>query len=306
MVSGVQHRDPGPEPAVVGAPAQLRLGGRQLEAVVDAGGLERVVAHHGADPVAGLGEHGHDVGEVVLALGVVGGDPAQGRRQQRSAEAVDRRVDLGHLELVGRGVALLDDAAHPTVLVAHHPAVARGVVEHGRQHRARRARGPVLVDQRADGGRPQQRRVARQHEHVDAVVVIVVVEGVAEGGEGDRHGVAGAALDRLLDELQRQVAGRVGELLGDPVGPVADDHDGPVDREVAEAVEDVEHHGLAAQDVQRLGAGRAHAGALAGGEHDGAQGGSGRSRSGRRARTSNIRLQRPAFCQLNYPRWRHR
>ena len=44
------------------------------------------------------------------------------------------------------------------------------------------------------------------------------------------------------------------------------------DLALVERVEDVEHHGPAAQQVERLGPGGPHAGALAGGEHDGGEG----------------------------------
>ena len=62
--------------------------------------------------------------------------------------------------------------------------------------------GAVLVDQRGDGGGPQQRRVAGEHEDVAVVGVELVV---GEGGEADADGVAGAPLDVLLDEVEEQV-----------------------------------------------------------------------------------------------------
>ena len=81
-----------------------------------------------------------------------------------------------------------------------------------------------------------------------------------------RDGVAGAPLHALLDEVEQQVGRLVLELLGDPLGAVAhDDHD-PATAQLGERVEDVEQHRPAAQQVERLGPGGAHAGALAGGE----------------------------------------
>ena len=62
------------------------------------------------------------VGEVVLALRVLGAQPPQRGREQVAAEAVDRRVDLVDLELLGVGVGVLDDAGDPIVLVADDPA----------------------------------------------------------------------------------------------------------------------------------------------------------------------------------------
>ena len=61
----------------------------------------------------------------------------------------------------------------------------------------------VLGHERGDGAGPQQRRVAREHEHVVLVEVVVV-----EGGEADADGVAGAALHALLDELEPEPRAR--------------------------------------------------------------------------------------------------
>ena len=68
-----------------------------------------------ADAVAHAAEHADDVGEVELALGVVGRQVAQRRAEQVAPEGVDARADLVLVELVGAGVALLDDAQHPPV-----------------------------------------------------------------------------------------------------------------------------------------------------------------------------------------------
>ena len=235
-------------------------------------------------------------------------------------------VDLVDLELVGRGVGLLDDAGDPVVVAdPDDAAVAGGVVDAGGEDRAGGAGVAVLGHEGGHGLGAQQRRVAREHEHVAVVLVVVVV---GEAGEPDRDGVAGALLAVLLDELEAQAGAVLGELLGDPLGAVADHHDGPLELGRRQGVEHVEHHRPAAQQVQRLGSGGPHPGPLAGGEHHGGQAPVGhrapvypRERRGRtarrtsarigagafallggRARTSNSRLQRPVFCQLNYPR----
>ena len=139
----------------------------------------------------------------------------------------------------------------------------------GGEHGARRVGAGGALDQRGDGGGPQQRRVAGQHEHVGVGVVELVV---GKAVSADADGVAGAALDVLLDELERHLGRGVQELLGDPLGAVADDDDRAPDLAVRERVEHVEHHGPPAQQVQRLGPGRPHPGALAGGEDDGGEG----------------------------------
>ena len=48
-----------------------------------------------------------------------------------------------------------------------------------------------------------------------------------------------------------------------------DHHDDPVDRQLGQGVEDVQDHGATAQPVQGLGTGRAHPGAVPGGQHHG-------------------------------------
>jgi hypothetical protein len=98
--------------SLVRAP-QFGLGHRELQSVVDARRLDCGRSDDAVDGVAGLGEHRDHVGQVVLALCVVGAEPTQGRREQRAFQAVDRGVDLVDLQLLGRRVSLFDDARDP-------------------------------------------------------------------------------------------------------------------------------------------------------------------------------------------------
>ena len=84
----VEHRDAVQQPVPVGAAAQLALGERQLPAVVDAAGSRpRAPARMPMRwPIAG--QHLDHVGEVVLALGVVGAEVAQ--RRARAGRAGTR------------------------------------------------------------------------------------------------------------------------------------------------------------------------------------------------------------------------
>jgi hypothetical protein len=75
----------------------------------------------------------------------------------------------------------------------------------------------------------------------------------------------------LLDELQPQPRAVLGELLGDALGAVADDDDGAVELRGGQGVEDVQHHGPPAEQVEGLGPRGPHARSLAGGQHDGGQ-----------------------------------
>ena len=68
----VEHRHAEAEPAVVRSPAQHRLGSGELAAIVDALRLVVLVRHDGDDRVAGVVQHLDHVGQVVLALVVLG------------------------------------------------------------------------------------------------------------------------------------------------------------------------------------------------------------------------------------------
>ncbi len=212
-------------------------------------------------------EHLDHVGQVVLTLGVLRVQPAQGGGQNAAAEAVDRGVDLVDLALLVGGVSLLYHLADPAVLAPHHPAVAGGVLHAGCQQGAGRFGLTMSAHQGGDGLGPQQRRVARQDEHVAVVIEIVV----GESGEPDADRVAGSPLHALLDELEHEVWGLFLQLLGDPLRTVAHHDDRPARLALTQGIEHVQQHGPATQQVERLGSHRPHTGALSGGEHDGRQ-----------------------------------
>ncbi len=83
-----------------------------------------------SDDAAAVGdEHGGDVGEVELAVGVVGGEQIELGEERFGFEAVDAGVDLGGVELVGLEGLLLDDADDFGLVgrAAQDAAVAGGV-----------------------------------------------------------------------------------------------------------------------------------------------------------------------------------
>ena len=144
-------------------------------------------------------------------------------------------------------------------------AVARRVVDVGGEEGRGGVGEAVLGREHGEGLRAQERRVA---EHDDDVVL--AVEHVAERGEADRDRVARAALDGLLDELDRHVGDELLlDGLGDVLGAVSDDDHDPVERQRREHVEGVQHHRPPAQRVQHLGRVGAHALALTRRGHDG-------------------------------------
>ena len=97
-----------------------------------------VVGDVADDAPAVLAQDRQHVGQVQLALGVVGPQPRQRAAQGGGVEGVEAGVDLGDREDVGRRVGSLDDVVDAAVGVAHDAAV--GV-------RRRHVRG----EQRGDG-----------------------------------------------------------------------------------------------------------------------------------------------------------
>ena len=218
----------------------------------------------------GLCQHLDHIGQVELALGVVGLHPPERGRQQVPSEHEDPGVDLVDEELVGCCVGLLDDAGHPVVLADPQDAsVAGGILHPCRQDRAGRAALSMAVHQRPDRLLAQQRRVSGEDEHVVLLAVVQVV--VGQSCQADRHCVAGAPLHPLLDEPEPQPGTVLRELLGDPLRSVPHHHDRAFELFGRQRVEHVEDHGPAAEQVQRLWSGRAHPAALPGSEDHGGQ-----------------------------------
>ena len=81
----------------------------QLDAVVRARALPVVGELEGTRGTPGGGSGREDIGQVDLALIVVGTQGSQGGAQEVRVEGIDARVDLVDRGLLGGGIALLDD-----------------------------------------------------------------------------------------------------------------------------------------------------------------------------------------------------
>ena len=120
-------------------------------------------------------------------------------------------------------------------------------------------------DELVEGVVGEQRCIAGKDDD-DRVVVVVVA---AERGHTDRGGVAGAVLLGLLDECDVRPVGRLlADAAADDVAAVADDDDGAGGVQLLERLDHVQHHGSAADAVQRFGPVGPHARAGTGGEDD--------------------------------------
>ena len=242
---------------LLGEPPHLR----ELDARVDAERQRRVGDHVRADRLALGAQQRQHVGQVELALRVVGAQLLQRLEQVAARERVDAGVDLADRLLLGRRVAGRLGLHHPldaALRVAHDAPVAARVLELHRRHRGRRAALLVGARERGDRLGGDQRHVAVEHEHGGVGVDLVRrrADGVA--------GAVGLLLDRHLDVL--------GQRLGERALRPVDDHD-PAGARLAGRGDRPLDHRAPAQRMQHLRHRRAHPGPLARGEDQ--DGGSG-------------------------------
>jgi hypothetical protein len=246
--------------------ALLREGGHlgQVDAVVDAERQGRVGERMGVHGPAGREQDRDHVGEVHLALGVVGPEPAERLAQRGRVEGVEAGVDLAQGELLDRRVARhlrLDDPRHAAVAGPDDASVSRRVVQLHRGERRARPRLGVERQERGDRLGGDERHVAVDDEH-RAVVALVQERG------GGRHRVARPTRLGLHGDLdvRREV------LLEPPLRVVHHDH-APGAR-VAGRRERPQQHRPPADRVQDLRLRGPHPGSLARGEeHDRGDGG---------------------------------
>ena len=140
----------------------VRLGAElgQLNAVVRARALPVIGELEGAGGASGGGRGGEDVGQVDLALIIVGAQRGQGGAQEVRVEGVDARVDFVDRGLLGGGVALLDDRGDRARGVADDATVAGGILDARGQDGDRVARALVGGDQLGQGVGRQEGNVA--------------------------------------------------------------------------------------------------------------------------------------------------
>ena len=241
-------------------------GGVEVHHLGDGVGTEDLVdavGFDGYDAFAVGYEHGGYVGEVELAVGVVGVECVEFGEELGGFEAVDAGVDLGRGELAGGEGFLLDDGCDLGAggSGAEDSAVAGGVGGDGGEDGHGGTLGEVEVADGGDGFGADEGDVAGEDEKMPGKRIA----GDGEVGLDHLEGVAGAALDFLEDEAD------AGLLDGgaDAVGFVADDAVDVVGRnDGLGGGDDVEEEGAAADLVEDFGAFAFEPRALACG-HDG-------------------------------------
>jgi hypothetical protein len=150
-----------------------------------------------------------DVGQVVLALGVVILQRPHPARQRLRGRGHDAGVDLSDGALLGVGVLVLDDAAHGFA-VAQDAAVAGGVGQIDGQQ-CQPLAGADL------GQRPGRRAADQRHVAIEDQRCAGLV---TEQRQRLQHGVSGAQLRHLAHRLHA-----FGQAGFDGLGAVAgDDH----------------------------------------------------------------------------------
>ena len=200
----------------------------------------------------------HHVGEVLLALGVVGGHSLDRVGEQVTVERVHPGVDLVDRALLRRRVHFLDDLADRPPVIKNDPAVS-GRVRHPRGERGHRVLVRLVhADQVRQRLAAQQRRIAVGHHHDAADLAHRFQRGA------DR--VARPLLPGLDDHARiRRVLGDVRDHL---VPALARHHDEAVRVQVADDREHVPQHAATAHGVQHLRGTGLHPPALARGEDD--------------------------------------
>ena len=213
-------------------------------------------------------EHGHGVGEIELALVVVGGEARQHLRQAGPMEAVDAGVGEDLAALARGAVALFHDGRHPPLRIGEHPPVTGGIAQAGGEHGDARAASPVTLQQGREGFGAQQGHIAVEHQQIPLKAL--------QGAQQLLHRMARAVLRLLWHEFQIVVGG---EGRTHPLGLVPHDQDPPLGLQGLTTLEHPLHQGGARQGHEHLGQPALHARPLSSG-----QDGDGKHRADRQSR----------------------
>ncbi|MNI34516.1 hypothetical protein D3C73_885070 [compost metagenome] len=206
------------------------------------GGHHQTIAHG----------HGNDVGQVVLALGVVIGETAHpvaktGKRQRQNAGIAFGDFALGFI-----GIFLLDNGRDLALHITNNAAVTGRVIQlYGQQAQLL---WPHLLEQTLQGIDFDQRHIAIKHQH-----------GV---GLNERHGLSNGVTGTQLLILQDEVQIIRRQTFAHGIGAVADHHVNALWIKLPGAVDNMAEHGVAGNRVQNFRQSGTHARALASSENN--------------------------------------
>ena len=235
-------------------PQALKLG--LLRAAVHAQRFKMRAGVRDLDPEAVGNRHADDVGQVVLALGVVIGQAIQPGFERRGGRGQNAGVDFFDRALRFGGVLVFDDRADLAIVIAHDAPVAGRILKNLGEHGNPLAAG---VEQLFQGFGLHQWHVAIKHQG-DIILAVFLEQRL-----GLQHRVASAELWLLQHETQ---LGRAGVGVLNLFRTMADDDHDLVGVQRPGAVEHMREHRAPGNGVQDLGKIGLHPLAKAGGEYD--------------------------------------
>ena len=213
------------------------------------------------DRARSLGRERDQIGQVELALRVLRIDARERLPEESGVGAVQARVHLADLPLLGGGVLLLHDEGGAALRRVHDAPVAGWVFErHGSEGECGAA---APLHDRAERLRGEEGRVTGEDEHL-------TVE-AAQPGPCREHRVRRPELLLLHGEAERRVRQMPAEGRLHLLGLVADHHHHRIGPRLERALHGVIRQRPSADLVQHLGPAGLHARALAGGEDDGGE-----------------------------------
>ena len=197
------------------------------------------------------------IGQIKFAFAIVVADPLQDRQRMSSGERHQPAVAEIDRALAGACIGFLADSDEFAV-GDDEPAVAERVGSAESEHGERRARGQRRAQAR-QRRRPHERRVAVDDEDVIGLKA-------RDGRLGRQRRVRRSAL-LVLHKGSARAAARAA-LGGDGLLPGTNDDCGVGDAGFGDGGKHMGDQRAPGDGMQDLGNGRAHAGALAGREHD--------------------------------------
>ena len=226
----------------------------ELHAVVDTFDAQRVGGGERTDGTVGFGGF-ECVGQVELALGVVGFEVGDRFSQQFGIEHVDGRVHFMHGQFAAVGVLLFHDAQHVAFAVADDATIASRIVKNGGEHGGSVAallmEGKQLV-QRV-GVEQRHIRSCDQHRAVKTALLLQLRHGAL-------HGSPGAGNVVLIDDGDTLIVGA--GRFGDSFRLAVHDHGQRFRVERRHGVHHTVQKRLSGQSVQHFRLVGTHAGAL--------------------------------------------